>query len=82
MDIFTRDDLVQDGITEDGETNYTRHYYVIAELDDGTRYGHYHTSTDRDSVEALAGKVSEAVVGKGIDALNLDHWSSIDPRYG
>ncbi len=82
MDIFTRDELVQDGHTEDGDINYTQHYFIVAELEDGTRYAHQHVSTDRDIIDSLAVRIEAATASKGIDALNLELWGKIDPCYG
>ena len=82
MDIFTRSELVEDGITEDGECNYTTHYFIIAELEDGTRFGHFHTSTDRSEIDLLACKIEGTVAANGIEGLDMMYWNNCDPRYG
>lgn len=38
--VFVRDDLVQVGVTEDGEADIARRFYVVFEANDGSRYSH------------------------------------------
>ena len=40
MHVFVRDDLVEIGLTEDGEAEIARQFYLVAEAPNGARWGH------------------------------------------
>lgn len=82
------DDLVQVGITEDGEADIARHFYVLAEDSEGRRWAHIHGITaHRGRAEAAAAHLERlcdrirahlAAGGRLHDA----HWCETFPAYG
>lgn len=84
MKAFLRVEPRQYGYDEDGCMVTEDYSYVVVEADDGRRWAH-ERSFGPDEVAAarkLEGQVEAAVAAKGLDALDLERWASIDPCYG
>jgi hypothetical protein len=88
MDVFVRDDLVQVGLTEDGDPDLALRFYLVVEDARGARAAHdfaviAHRAASEDAaarVEALRARVAAHLAAGG--ALDPAHWTEIDPRYG
>lgn len=83
-----RDDLFQDGYSEDGDPAIGRAFSVIFTTDTGRRFIHTHTETSFwrtaedaiSKIEALKAKIERHYEDGG--KLNPNHWREIDPAYG
>lgn len=89
LDIFTMDYLFENGFNEDGGKVVETSIIVVAEDTAGRRFAL--NDSDLTTVMMDKEKIFE-LQGKRIDkiksylnnggALNLEHWSEIDPAYG
>ncbi len=83
-----RDDLFQDGYSEDGEPVIGRAFSVIATTETGRRFIHTHVVTSfwrgaEDAIaeiEALKAKIERHYQDGG--KLDANHWRETDPAYG
>ncbi len=80
MQVAVRCDLVQSGLTEDGEAAIRRRYYVVAEVASGARWAHDYGYAEEAGADALRGRVAAHLEAGGV--LNEAHWYDIDPAYG
>lgn len=86
--VFVRDDLVQVGLTEDGEPDVARRFYVVAEDAHGARWVHdFALTTPRVTEDAIAARIERlrARIAKHLaegGALDEAHWFPTDPAYG
>jgi hypothetical protein len=90
MDVAVRDDLVQVGLTEDGEPDVAHRFYLVARDARGAQWAHdYARVAGRGGiaadVAAAALEVLRVRVAAHLEAggaLDFDHWIEIDPAYG
>lgn len=89
LQVFVQDDLVKVGVTEDGEDDIARAFYVVAEDASGRRWAHSSSYVahrrDAEVAEACAVRLRDRVAEAVAEGRSPDfdsHWNEIDPAYG
>jgi hypothetical protein len=84
--VFVRDVLFENGLSEDGELRYAKAWNIYAENDYGERL--LHTMSDFCDLDPEGFEKAERFVKRikaNIDAggsIDRDRWYDVDPRYG
>lgn len=89
LDIFVREDLIENGFSEFGTSLEKSEFYIVAETEQGQRLRLHNsgiTNHDYSSeqciavLERLITKIKNHIKAGG--RLNKEYWEEIEPRYG
>lgn len=88
FDISPRSDLVQRGWTEDGDADVAECFYLVARAKNGAQWAHRFSLDayrgNHDAVTARMDRLRARVIAHlaAGGALDMDHWTEVDPAYG